>query len=220
MVCERARELFTDHLEGRLDPSLRQAVHGHLVTCGTCAALRAAFGEVVDTLRSAPELPVPLGLVERVVEATRRLPRPPALRPLRMPLWMQAAAAVLALALTGGVLALLRPETQANLTRFWLRAQRFGVYAAERRDRAVEELRLLRVLVGTAFEGRLDRVNERVEDYRQLLEKRRASEPAAPAQGPQKAPQGRNFPNSGSPPPVTASEDAGERPETTRRSVT
>ncbi len=219
MSCERARELFTDHLEGRLDPSLRQVLHDHLVTCAACAALRAAFGEVVDTLRSTPELPVPLGLVERVIEATRRLPRASALRPPRMPLWMQAAAAVLALALTGGVLALLRPETQASLTRLWLRTQRFGVHAAERRDRAVEELRLLRILVATAFEGRLDRVNERVEDYRQLLEKRRASEQSNPPLPPEKAPQGRNFPNPESPGPVYASGDGVERPETTRRST-
>jgi anti-sigma factor RsiW len=220
MDCERARALFSDHLEGRLDPSLRRDLHDHLVSCGACAALRAAFGEVVDALRCAPELPVPLGLVERVVEATRRLPRHSALRSPRMPLWMQAAAAVVALALTGGVLALRQPHTQAGLARLWQRTQRFGVYVAERRERAVEELRLLRIVVGTAFEGRLDRVNERVEDYRQLLERRRASEQAAPAPAPPKAPQGGNFPNSGSPRRVYASEDAPERPETTRRSVT
>jgi hypothetical protein len=32
------------------------------------------------------------------------------------------------------------------------------------------------VVVGAAFEGRLDRVNDRVEDYRRLLEKRKSTE--------------------------------------------
>jgi hypothetical protein len=32
---------------------------------------------------------------------------------------------------------------------------------------------VLRVVVATAFEGRVDRVNDRVDDYRKLLEQRR-----------------------------------------------
>ncbi len=36
----------------------------------------------------------------------------------------------------------------------------------ERRDRLVEDVRILGVVLGTAFEGRIERVNERVEDYR------------------------------------------------------
>jgi hypothetical protein len=31
------------------------------------------------------------------------------------------------------------------------------------------------VVLGTAFEGRIERVNERVEDYRRLLDRRRAA---------------------------------------------
>ena len=42
-----------------------------------------------------------------------------------------------------------------------------------RKDRLVEDVRLLGVVLSTAFEGRIDRVNERVEDYRRLIEKRR-----------------------------------------------
>lgn len=220
MDCNRARDLFSDHLDGALDPSLKGELHEHLVTCPSCSALRAAFGEVVDTLRTAPELPVPLGLVDRIVEATRRLPRPSAFRAPRMPLWMQATATVLALAVTGLVLVSLRPESRTSLVRLKERTVRFGVYVLERRDRAVEEFRLLRVVFGTAFEGRVDRVNERVEDYRQLLEKRRASE-AEPKSDKkmEPVPQGRNFPNSGAPDPVNVSEGAGSGPETTRRSA-
>jgi hypothetical protein len=43
-----------------------------------------------------------------------------------------------------------------------------------RKDRVVEDVRILGVVLTTAFEGRLDRMNERVEDYRRLLERRRA----------------------------------------------
>jgi anti-sigma factor RsiW len=200
MDCARARELFSDHLEGNLDPGLRGELHDHLVTCRSCAALRAAFGEVVDALRTTPELPVPLGLVDRVIEATRRLSRPrPAFRPPAMPLWMQAAAAAVALALTAAALSALSPGTRARVTRMRERTERFGVYLAERKDRAVEELRLLKILVGTAFEGRIDRVNDQVEDYRRLLERRRAAEPQ-PGEGRGKSsPQGGNFPNSDAP---------------------
>ncbi len=219
MDHERARELFSDHLEGRLQSALKQDLHDHLMSCPSCSALRAAFGEVVDTLRTTPERPIPLGLVERVIEATRRLPRPSALRPARMPLWMQAAALVLAAALTGGVLWIVEPENQASMLRFRQRTERFGVYLAERKDRAVEELRLLRIVVGTAFEGRLDRVNERVEDYRLLLEKRRASERSAEPKPEPPPPQGLNFSNPGPQGPVNVRVGDMKRPETTQRST-
>ncbi|HJS58689.1 MAG TPA: zf-HC2 domain-containing protein [Vicinamibacteria bacterium] len=220
MDCARARELFSDHLEGNLDPSLRGELHDHLVTCRSCAALRAAFGEVVDTLRTAPELPVPLGLVDRVIEATRRLAKPRArLRPPAMPRWMQAAAAVVAVALTAGVLSALSADTRARFLRMKQRTERFGIYVVERKDRAVEELRLLRILVGTALEGRVDRVNDQVEDYRRLLERRRAAEPQPGESKDQGSPRGGNFPNFEAPRLV----DAGERDESaraTRRSHT
>jgi hypothetical protein len=51
-----------------------------------------------------------------------------------------------------------------------------SAYILERKERLVEDVRLLRVVIGTAFEGRLDRMNDRVDDYRRLLEKRRANE--------------------------------------------
>jgi hypothetical protein len=35
----------------------------------------------------------------------------------------------------------------------------------------------MRVVVGTAFGSRVDRVNDRVDDYRRLLERKKANEP-------------------------------------------
>ena len=48
-----------------------------------------------------------------------------------------------------------------------------GSSLLERKDRLVEDVRMLGVVLSTAFEGRLERVNERVEDYRRLLERRK-----------------------------------------------
>jgi hypothetical protein len=50
-----------------------------------------------------------------------------------------------------------------------------GSSLIERKDRLVEDVRILGVVLETAFEGRLERVNERVEDYRRLLDRRRAA---------------------------------------------
>jgi hypothetical protein len=60
--------------------------------------------------------------------------------------------------------------------RFGQRIADATVYVVERKDRLVEDFRLLRVVVSTAFEGRLDRVNDRVDDYRRLLEQRKKDE--------------------------------------------
>ena len=79
-----------------------------------------------------------------------------------------------------------------------------GVLALLRdaRRRGVEDVRILRVVVGAAFEGRLDRVNDRVEDYRRLLERRKSAEQKkseAPAKGvmPAAAGPGANFRRTG-----------------------
>ena len=52
-----------------------------------------------------------------------------------------------------------------------------AVFVQERTVRLVEDLRMLRVVIATAFEGRVDRVNDRVDDYKRLLEKRRQHPP-------------------------------------------
>jgi hypothetical protein len=50
-----------------------------------------------------------------------------------------------------------------------------GTTLIVQKERLVEDVRLLGVVLSTAFEGRLDRVNERVQDYRRLIERRRAA---------------------------------------------
>ena len=83
-----------------------------------------------------------------------------------------------------------------------------GSSLMERKDRLVEDVRILGVVLGTAFEGRLERVNERVEDYRRLLDRRRGD----PGRGLQK---GQRRPR----PPLPASPKVSEpRPEPARSS--
>jgi hypothetical protein len=196
--CERAEELLSDHLEGTLEPSLRAVLDRHLARCERCAELRAALGEVVSALRASPELEPAADLAQRAAAAAlrasearrfgvRRLfPRglPAAVREALaspgLPL-ARGMAAALAVAATTAVLLgqsfVSQPVRAAS--RVVERTVDASAYLAERKDRLIEDLRILRVVIGTAFEGRLERVNDRVDDYRRLLERRRGV-PARP----------------------------------------
>jgi hypothetical protein len=198
LECARAEELLSDHLEGALDPPLRDRLERHLASCGPCAELRAALGEVVSALRAAPELEPAGDLAERAAAAALRAAEARRfsarrLLPRRLGASVREMFAVPGLPLARGVAAALAVATTAAV----LLAQSFvgepvraanrvvertvdvSAYLAERKDRLIEDFRLLRVVIGTAFEGRLDRVNDRVDDYRRLLERRR-SVPARP----------------------------------------
>jgi hypothetical protein len=197
MDCQRAEELFSDHLEGSLHQILGAELERHLASCESCRELRETLAEVVAALRSAPELEAPSGLAERAARAAlaRRLApdsqlahprgRPVEIRPaLVLPHWLNAAAAGLALIALGATLAVVGPERGARA------AQRLvghtvtaGSSLMERKDRLLEDVRLLGVVLSTAFEGRIDRVNERVNDYKRLLERRKASPPGDAKQG-------------------------------------
>jgi hypothetical protein len=197
MDCQRAEELFSDHLEGSLHQILGAELERHLASCESCRELRETLAEVVAALRSAPELEAPSGLAERAARAAlaRRLApdsqlahprgRPVEIRPaLVLPHWLNAAAAGFALIALGATLAVVGPERGARA------AQRLvghtvtaGSSLMERKDRLLEDVRLLGVVLSTAFEGRIDRVNERVNDYKRLLERRKASPPGDAKQG-------------------------------------
>jgi anti-sigma factor RsiW len=189
MDCQRAEELLSDHLEGTLDVLLAADLEEHLAGCRDCRALGAALAEVRDVLRSFPALEPAADLAERAATSALRARRSPPLRFLipvsvGVPAWLQAAAAVLALVTTGGVLyATQSPAPSHVAARLVDRTVNAGAYILERKDRLVEDVRLLRVVIGTAFEGRLDRMNDRVDDYRRLLEKRRANEEQAKKNG-------------------------------------
>jgi hypothetical protein len=90
---------------------------------------------------------------------------------------MQAAAAGFALITLGVLLMVVGPEAPTRAaTKLVDRTVSAGSEIIQHRDRMVEDVRILGVVLTTAFEGRLERMNDRVEDYRQLLERRRAGE--------------------------------------------
>jgi len=177
MDCQRAEELLSDHLEGTLHEILRAELDRHLAACDACRELREATAEVVAALRAYPDIEEPGGLAARAAEAALRAPRVVEIRPaFAVPAWVQAAAAGFALIALGAMLLVVGPEAP---TRAAQRLVGETVHAGNslivRKDRIVEDVRLLGVVLSTAFEGRLDRVNERVQDYRRLIEKRRAA---------------------------------------------
>jgi anti-sigma factor RsiW len=187
MDHDRAEELFSEHYDRTLAPELRQALDEHLGSCPTCRALREVFGEVVDALHRVRDHPfaAPAGLASRAAAAALAAPRAP--QPVRavrqrareLPLPLLLAAGVLAVFVTLGVLGALGSfGSEGRLGRLRARTVTAGAYLAERKDRLVEDWRLLRIVVGSAFEGRLDRVQERIEEYRRLREKRRQAEPS------------------------------------------
>jgi hypothetical protein len=182
MDCARSQELMSDHLEGTLHAILRSELDGHLADCENCRGLRGAMAEVVEALRAFPEIDPPMGLTERVMMALRSAPRPAPgpviIRPaLVIPSWIQAAAAGFALIALGILLMLVGPEVSTRAaSRLVDRTVDAGSEIIARGDRMVEDVRILGVVLTTAFEGRLEKMNERVEDYRQLLERRRAGE--------------------------------------------
>lgn len=199
MDCPRAQELFSDHLEGSLHPVLAAELECHLVACSACRELRAALAEVVASLRSAPDALAPPGLAERAARAALDRPIAPASllaprerRPLEieirpafvLPRWLNAAAAGLALIALGTTLAVIGPERGTRAARRLVgETVTAGSGLIERKDRLVEDVRLLGAVLSTAFEGRLERVNDRVNDYKRLLEQRKASPPPEPKQG-------------------------------------
>jgi len=175
MDCRRALELLSDHHEGSLHPLLRAELESHLEECARCRALLEALGEVVEALRGYPVLEPSAGLAQRAAAAALARPRlVTRKRPLAIPSWLQAAAAGFALVAAGAFLLVTGPEAPTRVaTRLVDRTVTAGSMLLERKDRLVEDVRILGVVIGTAFEGRLDRMNDRVDDYRQLLERRR-----------------------------------------------
>jgi hypothetical protein len=148
----------------------------------------------VTSLLRAPAIEPATDLAGRVARASWVAVRTPILRAERKRAWasaaatwvgwltevpfaVQAVAAGFALVVTAGLVmaAGSAPGAPAR-PRIGQRLSEATVYLVERKDRLVEDLRLLRVVVSTAFEGRLDRVNDRVDDYRRLIERRKKDE--------------------------------------------
>ena len=189
MTCARAEELLSDHVEATLAEPLRTELQDHLASCAACRSLEDELSFVVEALQAYPDVAPSATLAARVAEAALRqdrvvafAPRPkvahPPSRVAILPAWAQSLAAGLALVTVGALLMTTRSEGPKRAASHIVGATvSTGAYLAERKDRLVEDVRVLRVVLETAFEGRVERVNERVEDYRKLLERRKAAEP-------------------------------------------
>jgi len=179
--CQRAQELFSDDLEGTLSVVLRAELAEHLRGCDECRALREALQEVVAALRSHPLVEPQAGLSARAAQAALEQARRARPR-LRAPEWPRTLrlAAAIAMVASGAVFLTAGPESAPvrAATRLADQTENALFYVAERKDRVLEDVRILRVVIGAAFEGRLDRVNDRFDDYRRIIERRRAA--AAP----------------------------------------
>ena len=144
---------------------------------------------MVDALQAPPDVAPSSTLASRVAEAALRKgkvvafsprpkPVPKAARVGMLPAWAQSLAAGLALVTAGALLMTTRAEgPQRAASQIAAATVSTGAFLAEHKDRLVEDVRVLKVVLETAFEGRVERVNERVEDYRKLLERRRQAEP-------------------------------------------
>jgi anti-sigma factor RsiW len=182
MACSRAEELFSDHLESSLAEPLLSELEAHLAACAGCRELRQFVGEVVESLRGRPAVEPPAALAGRAAAAAlaaargRRASAPPPV--WNAPVRLLPLAAALALCLVGGGLLWATPGSLTPVRHLVRRSVLAREYVIERGERLVEDLRLIRVVVGTALEDRLDRVNDRVEDYRRLLQQRKKEKPA------------------------------------------
>ena len=77
MQCERVHELFSDYIEGALDPAMQQVMSQHVRTCQSCGAeieqLRGIYALLSDGL---PEVDVPSGFRASILNTIREQKAP------------------------------------------------------------------------------------------------------------------------------------------------
>ena len=180
MRCRRSEELWSDYLEGTLPPPLRQELTTHLAECDDCRELAGDFREVVAALGNLRAPEPPGNLVAKILERTR--PRLASLGeprghlvPFPIPAWRNAAVWAAAAVFAGFMI--FRPpsfvgESGRRVSQVSHQVYSYGLRAYRASERLVDEINVLRMTVGVAFEDRLDRLNERLKD---LEEARRRS---------------------------------------------
>lgn len=73
MNCERARERFSEYLEGNLDLSTTALVRGHIEACDSCSREYNLFRQTWSSLGSLPEVSVPANLRHDVIMRMARM---------------------------------------------------------------------------------------------------------------------------------------------------
>jgi hypothetical protein len=183
--CRRSEELWSDYLDGRLSRPLTKDLEDHLAECPGCPELMEAFREVRSAVRTIPHLHPSPQLVERILLASRpRLiklanqaslvdvasrarfgtPLVPNLSWRGWAAWGTAAALV--------ALLILGPsQTFSRLNQIGHHVYSVGLGAYRNTEGLIDELNVLRMTVGVAFEDRLDRLNQRLKDLEEARRK-------------------------------------------------
>jgi len=176
--CRRSEELWSDYLEGTLLRPLVKDLEAHLAECDKCTGLLETFREVVSALPTLPHAQPSPQLIERILAASR-----PKLATLLRPApagtgtwsglsrgswaaWGAAAALVT-------ILILGPSQASSRLNQIGHRVYSFGLGAYRDAEGRIDELNVVRMTVGVAFENRLDRLNQRLKE---LEETRRKNE--------------------------------------------
>jgi len=102
--CEEALEILEPYLDGELSASKVPGLRRHLERCAACAAELELAGKIQRELRSLPQPDCPPEVLERVRRAGGGEVVPFAPRRFATSVRIAAAAAVLAVAVGGGVL--------------------------------------------------------------------------------------------------------------------
>jgi hypothetical protein len=194
--CRRHQELLSDYLEETLSPPLRREAENHLRTCEDCRNLAESLKEVLSLFESVQIPEPPSNLTELILERTR-----PALLAARegsadleseSSLWRSFGSGLAAAAVLAMVLLFRPPEFLAGWSRGVSQkahqSYSLGVRTYHRTARWIEDLNVLRMTVGVAFENRLDRLNERLRDLEELRRRNggddESSQSGLPAQSP------------------------------------
>jgi len=116
MTCAELRLRFDDYVRGRLSDAEAAALESHLESCAACEALLGSEAAPVEAIRSLPRAVSPREDLWPGI-GPRLAPREPALRRrVAVPRWMLAAAAVLLVALSSGVTAILLTRPPVRLS--------------------------------------------------------------------------------------------------------
>jgi hypothetical protein len=180
MKCRRSEELFSDYLEESLPFPLRSEIEDHLGSCPECASLMTAFRDVMETLETLTGPEPSLELEERILASTREtfgVKRDPIQAASRFALPARMNWAVWAAAAAFVIVLFLRPPALLSgiggqVNRMGHQAYSFGLRVYRGSERLIDELNVLRMTVGVAFEDRLDRLNERLKDLEEARRKK------------------------------------------------
>lgn len=66
MNCDRFQPLFSDYLEGELQPEVKKELESHLASCPACARLLEATRNLAPEWPRLPEMEPPAGLIQKL----------------------------------------------------------------------------------------------------------------------------------------------------------